>query len=578
MSLLTESCPTLQFAQHTRAASVSTPLLTLQPAVQLSSGKHGELVITGADLTTTIDGVPYLKLTINKTNYKTPLVPWKPEGDAWLTFARHAMLSALQAVLDSIATAPSQSPLTTSRLVYLTAMTLATLWTQVTQSRAGASISGVKDTWDFSKRFFPGPVSAQDACTWVVYGITQQLPALVPSYDPSRLLSQHRARQGWTVTQQDAQFATVATALQWPAYHAAWQAWLAHRREDGYDTVGAYVATEADIPTIATPLEVTGTADPGDSGVWTPLTLASGKTQQYLGYKWSEVLSTCLNNTQMSDLLAVANALYPQDRTAEVAEVKDITAHLDDVQKMSAELWAGGPQTYTPPGQFAWLWKVFMAAQLGPAVNIECTWAEVNVHALSLLDLGVGLFEGSRVVWHIKSHFMQSRPIQEIRHAYYGSTIPSWSGEIAAETWVPYQTSSFVTPPFGDFCSGHSYFSQTFAQCMTRWFGATVPTVSVDVVKTELIQFAPLFIPTTQDVIPWQYLSFQLATGSSEIQPGAVPSETTTLAFSTWTQLAQEVGMSRLYGGIHCITAHQASVAVSNALYPMLQTAWDLAQ
>lgn len=576
MSLLTESCPTLQFAHHSSATTLTTPALTLQPNVKLSSGSHSELVLTGPHLTTTIDGVPYLKLTINNTHYKTPLIGWTPDGDASLTFARHAMLTAVEAVVDSVATAPSQSPLTASRLVYLTAMTLATLWTQVTGSRAGANVSGVKDTWNFDQRFHTTPASAQDACTWVVYGITQQLPALIPAYDPSTLLSQHRARQGWTVAQQEAQFAAVAAAYSWPAYYAAWQSWLTYRQGDGYDTVGAYVATAEDIPNVASPLVVAGTTDPGDSGTWTPLTLANGVTQTYLGFKWSEVASTCLTSAQMEQMVSVADALYPADRTAEVAEVKDLTASLTDAQKLSAELWAGGPQTYTPPGQLIWLWKVFMAAQLGGAINIECTWADVNVHALSLLDLAVGLFEGSRVVWAIKSHYMQSRPIQEIRHMYYGSEVASWNGVVAAEAWVPYQTSSFVSPPFADFCSGHSYFSQTFAQCMTRWFGTAVPPLSVDVSKTQLTRFAPLFAGNAE-ITAWQYLSFQVAAGSSEIEPGSVPSVGTTLAFGTWAELAQEVGMSRLYGGIHCITAHQASVAVSNALYPLLRAAWGIA-
>jgi hypothetical protein len=183
------------------------------------------------------------------------------------------------------------------------------------------------------------------------------------------------------------------------------------------------------------------------------------------------------------------------------------------------------------------------------------------------------------VVWRVKTEYVQSRPIQEIRHRYFGTNIASWNSTtpIAAASWVPYQTASFVTPPFGDFCSGHSYFSRAFAQCMSRWFGNAVPASEVATSKAELVNFAPLFNSLASPTVPFSLHTIHLLQGCSEIQPGTVPLADMALTFTTWQQLASEVGMSRLYGGIHCITAHTASVALSNALYPMLQEQWDIA-
>jgi len=67
--------------------------------------------------------------------------------------------------------------------------------------------------------------------------------------------------------------------------------------------------------------------------------------------------------------------------------------------------------------------------------------------------------------------------------------------------------------------------------------------------------------------------------GSSGIQPGVVPAQTTTLSFTTWSGLAQSAGISRQYGGIHCMSAHLGSVAMigndSQGLYKMIKDGWS---
>ena len=42
---------------------------------------------------------------------------------------------------------------------------------------------------------------------------------------------------------------------------------------------------------------------------------------------------------------------------------------------------------------------------------------------------------------------------------------------ILAEDWVPYQQSTFVTPPFAAYTSGHSTFSRAGAEVLTRFTG-----------------------------------------------------------------------------------------------------------
>lgn len=553
-------------------------------AYQVSVGEHGEVALTGDALTEQVDGTVYLRLAVNGSLYRTVLHPWDPTASADLTFARHAHLLAIQALLDAIAAVPN-GPLTTARKLYLLAMTLATAWLQAAPpAAAGASVAGVKDTWDFNVRYgVASGLSAKDATIWFVHAVTQLVPAIVPTFNTADLLAQERAWFNWSVEQQAAEVARVAALNNWTGFKASLDTWLTYRALDGFNSpaAGAYVATAADIANIATPLVVTGTADPPGNEQWTPLTLASGSTQKYLGYKWSDVVSTCLTAGDMAAMQAVAAPLFPQPaaRATEVAEVKDIAAGLTDSQKVIAELWAGGPYTCTPPGQFAWLWKDLAQRQLGANLQADSSFAQVNTQLLSCLDLTVGLFEGSRVIWSIKTAFKQSRPIQEIRHRYFGTTIPSWNSAlpIAAESWVPYQLDTFVTPPFADFSSGHSYFSRTFAQCMAYWYGSAIPAMPVMAVsKQQLQHLSPLFnnLQTTELELP--YATFVVGAGYSEIQPGVVPASSVTLSFTGWDELATQVGMSRLYGGIHCISAHEGSVAVANALYPLLQSRWGI--
>jgi len=281
----------------------------------------------------------------------------------------------------------------------------------------------------------------------------------------------------------------------------------------------------------------------------------------------------------MADMVQLVAPLFPTEveRDAEVSVVKDVTAALSDTEKVIAELWAGGPRTYTPPGQLVWMWNNLMLRFLGPSLEVDSTWSETNVHVLSFLDLAINLFEGSRVIWDIKTTYVQARPIQEIRHRYYGTSISSWNSAapIAAESWVPYQMSNFVTPPFADFSSGHSYFSQVFANCMTYWLGPVIPPVPpIAVPQEQLDALSPVLHASGTASHP--YATFVVHPGASEIQPSLVPATPTTLTFTTWSSLAHQIGMSRLYGGIHCISAHNASVAVANALYPVLQSAWGI--
>jgi hypothetical protein len=187
-----------------------------------------------------------------------------------------------------------------------------------------------------------------------------------------------------------------------------------------------------------------------------------------------------------------------------------------------------------------------------------------------MLDMAIHLFEGSRVTWRLKTAFMEARPIQEIRRRYVGTSLTYWKGTMDGSQWMPYQLSIAPTPPFADFPSGHSHFSKAFALTMNKWFGNTITKTSI--IYDGLTLLSPIF-QSTQTA---PFGDFTIAKGNSEIQMGVVPAAPLTLSFTTWNEMANQTGMSRLYGGIHAMTAHTASQSSAISVDNYIQSSWAI--
>ena len=246
-----------------------------------------------------------------------------------------------------------------------------------------------------------------------------------------------------------------------------------------------------------------------------------------------------------------------------------------DTEKIKAEFWAGGPNTITPPGQFMWLWR-----QHALAFSIS----QQNAYGYgalfySGLDLAIHLFEMGRVAWGLKLQYVQARPIQDIRRNYATTDISGWrttldpgtgqllpAADISGNVWLPYQAANFVTPPFPDFVSGHSSYSEVFALVMAGWYGATIP-LSPPTNATDL----PLFSPIFHGAQAMPFGVFQVSPGASEIQPGVVPQAPVTLSFATYQEMAISAGYSRQWGGIHALSAHTGGRAAAQSVHAAIQ-------
>jgi membrane-associated phospholipid phosphatase len=479
-------------------------------------------------------------------------------------------LDGLMAYLASENLGPTKG----SRIMYLWFHTIVSGYSWANETGA---ISGTKDNWNWDVHYSLSGVT-EDIFLWMNGLLVSVMPTFVPGYDTSSL--EYRATQalGWDSDRFNDETTRVQTTGNFSAWQTAWTTWYTARQSDG-SIAAAAVPNNSVLPNGSQTMETTTTTDNPNTFTapqkWVPLKI-NGTKKNYLTYTWGDVTSTILTASQETTLINDAQTYFPgtastyddnSTRANEIAEVVNITATLTDTQKMIAEFWAGGAFTISPPCMFILFWRYFMEATL-----IAHTRG-FNAFFYSGLELAINIFETGRLVWQLKKNNMQARPIQEVRRMYRGQTLTKWDGtSILGEAWTPYQEINFVTPPFADFPSGHSAFSQSFANVMISWFGTTIPLNPITMTNLNLI--SPIFSGSQTAPLG----TFSIPAKSSQIQTGVVPATSITLTYLTWQAMADDAGISRKYGGIHATSAHTGSKALANALYPILETAWGISK
>ena len=254
-----------------------------------------------------------------------------------------------------------------------------------------------------------------------------------------------------------------------------------------------------------------------------------------------------------------------------------------DYLRVLAEFWADGPDSETPPGH----WFVILNAAgdherfvrrlggTGPVLDA----LEWDVKAY--FALGGAMHDAAIAAWSIKGWYDSIRPVSALRWmAARGQSsdpaLPSWSpgglplvegaielvgpgdtlageegehigkvkvrawrgpeliadpgtdvagvGWILAERWWPYQRSTFVTPPFAGYVSGHSTFSRAAGEVLTALTGDA-------------------FFPGGMSGFPVRANEFLV------FERG--PSVDMTLQWATYRDAADQCSLSRIWGGIH---------------------------
>jgi hypothetical protein len=220
----------------------------------------------------------------------------------------------------------------------------------------------------------------------------------------------------------------------------------------------------------------------------------------------------------------------------QVGEIAEISAGLTDTQKVTAEYWADGPRSETPPGHWnALAHGISERDQLGIDEDVKLYFA-MNA---AVLDAGIAAWDAKRVYDYV-------RPVSAIRDLYAGKMIEAWAGPnrgtelIPAENWQPYQDATFVTPPFGEFVSGHSTFSAAAAEVLTRFTGSNVFYDGETILYYEDFNQDGTPDMLGQHIVPVAGNMFENS-----------PAEVIVLRWPTFQDASDEAGISRRYGGIH---------------------------
>ncbi len=263
-----------------------------------------------------------------------------------------------------------------------------------------------------------------------------------------------------------------------------------------------------------------------DVNAWQPLRYVDGSgnvvTQPFVGAQWQKV--TTFAGSQGTLRSSTGPARYGSAEFLDQArDLLDLSASLADEQKVIAEYWADGPRSELPPGH----WNLFAqyVARRDHHGN-QSHGLERDVKLFFALTNAIA--DAGCCAWDNKRAFNSVRPITAIRMIFRGQLVRAWGGPyqgtklIDGAAWFPYQPTSFPTPPFPEYSSGHSSFSAAGAEILKLFTGSD------------------RFGGTTT-----------FRAGSSKVEPGLVPSGDITLSWATFSDAADQAGMSRRFGGIH---------------------------
>jgi len=194
------------------------------------------------------------------------------------------------------------------------------------------------------------------------------------------------------------------------------------------------------------------------------------------------------------------DSLHSQAYVDAVAQVKELgsatsTTRTAD-QTLIAKFWVDGPGTASPPGH----WNQ-IAADISQSRGLTL---QQNARLFALLNLSEA--DTAIATWEAKRSYDLWRPVQAIQQA----DLVAETTSLKDAAWAPL----IPTPSFPTYTSGHSGFSMAGATVLADFFG------------TDNIAFT---------------------TGTTSL---LLPSGTTR-SFTSFSQAAEEAGMSRIYGGIH---------------------------
>ncbi|HEY9643004.1 MAG TPA: vanadium-dependent haloperoxidase [Coleofasciculaceae cyanobacterium] len=303
--------------------------------------------------------------------------------------------------------------------------------------------------------------------------------------------------------------------------NVAAQALLNFRHNDGSNQLGNLTVSGVPYADYTGYKSVNTPDQVNDVNHWQPLKVSDGKggfvTQKFATPQWGKVTPFAL--TSADQFLPPPPKTLQSDPVGfkqQAQDLLDLSANLTDAQKVIAEYWADGPSTELPPGH----WNLF--AQYVSNRDHHT----LDDDAKMFFSLDNALLDTSIATWETKRVYDSARPITVIHELFKDQPVTAWGGpnqgtkQILGQNWQPYQAPTVVTPPFAEYVSGHSAYSAAAAEVLKQFTGSD--------------RFGA---------------SYTQKANTSKFETG--PATDVTLHWDTFTEAADQAGMSRRYGGIH---------------------------
>jgi hypothetical protein len=283
---------------------------------------------------------------------------------------------------------------------------------------------------------------------------------------------------------------------------------------------------------------------------WQPITYFDGggiaRTPGFIGPQWQRVIPFAL--TSASQFRPTPpKALGTPEFTAQAQRVMDVQVALTEKQKVIAEYWADGPASELPPGH----WGLF--AQFVSDRDKNSNDKDVRM----FFAVANSIHDAAIATWEAKRFYDYARPISAIRFLMNGRTVQSFGVggpaaglvSVQGEAWRTFQVSTFPTPPFPEYTSGHSAFSAAGAEALKQFTGS-------DNFGASYTQAARTLRADT-----------------------SLPAAALTLTWATFTEAANEAGISRIYGGIHFEDGNNAGLELGRKVgvqaYNKAKSYWE---
>ncbi len=252
---------------------------------------------------------------------------------------------------------------------------------------------------------------------------------------------------------------------------------------------------------------------------WQPKYFSDGKggkfAPQCLTPQWSKLKPLLLDSASQFRS-PPPPAIGSAQLKDEVKEVVELQSKLTDEQRALVEFMRDGPKSVQQAGH----WLIF--AQNVSVRDSHTIDQDVQMYFL----VEAAAMDAFISCWDTKMYYDYARPYALVHHFYQNQVIEGWAGpekgksKIKGKDWRPYSPETFLCPPFPAYVSGHSTVSGACSEILRLYtgsdqFGEEVKRVPGAMTETNRL------------------------------------GDTVTLKFPTFSNTADQAGMSRVFGGYH---------------------------